>query len=191
MRRLAWGALAFALAGAPLSCSGEGDTLPPRPAYHAPDKPAATMSDGAPSGESGGGWRIEKKFGVDLVRYGTVQRPSETRVMYVEASAIASLPQTGPMPDGVRILLEASTLPESGFLIEKKGGVWVYATFEISQGVSGAAPVDRDTCLNCHAGAPEPAIFTVRALRRFLGSKRVEALSCSTGAMPCEAALYE
>lgn len=171
-----------------------------REAGSASDPPIAATVDG-PTGDLGGPGAIETRYGRRWYKYAIVRKQSDQRIAYVEAELLPRLTPTGPLPDGTLLILELQGLtaqtPRAVAYRRLDNGVWAGFTYgtngDTVKALEFPASTTTTTCnTGCHTLAPEHLSYLLPSLRRFLGTRRIETLTCpnSNGQTPCPPATY-
>jgi hypothetical protein len=160
----------------------------------APVTGGASASGGAGGTSATGGagdYDIVRKHGRDWVKY--VEKGSHE--VYIEASDIAGIPGSGPLPNGTTFLR-----PEGRPLVffwEKRNEVWFHGEFsaQTDDAPGDFSGVANGECLPCHGQIHDTpmteGIFTVQLLRRFISTGQITVLTCNESSnSPCDAAAY-
>jgi hypothetical protein len=132
----------------------------------------------------------EEKFGRRLVHYATVNKTEGWRKAYVEASSIPLLPASGPLPDGLTLVLEVENYANDAFLRVFKNGSWTSARFP-RRGSSLVTTRDEAACRSCHLGAEAENTYTLSALRTVAQRVQPVVYTCrKPGPTPCPPEAY-
>jgi hypothetical protein len=144
------------------------------------------LDGGASSGST-----TEERFGRRVILYATINKTEGWRKAYVEASFVDRLTPTGPLPDGLTLILEVENYADDAFLRVFKNGSWTSARFP-RNGSSVVATTDDAFCRNCHnANALAQSTFTLPALKSFAQTRKSAVHTCTKpGPSPCGPEAY-
>lgn len=138
---------------------------------------------GTITGGAGPVFQVENLYGRSWIRYAEVQKTAAPPTVFIEASAIDSIPQSGAFPDGTLILRAEDYEPNDwNFYLVKNGGVWEQNSFYANETPNFDNPTSSNSCAGsvCH-GYVSDMIITHTILRRFTTTGEVEQPGCDIG----------